>query len=73
MKPSNIALALTLGGVARVLDWAYPPNLFRRRGKRLTMVVVVGVVLCFEKRGKTYYSYVEILWSDSFRFPPERK
>ena len=68
MKPSDSALALTLGRIARVLDWAYPPNPFRMRGKWLTMVVVVGgcVVLCFEKHEKTYYSYVEIISSNSF-------
>ena len=65
-KPSYSALALTLGRVARVLDWAYPPNPFLRRGKRLTMVVVVGGCVVFRKTRKTYYSYVEILRSDSF-------
>jgi hypothetical protein len=40
-KPSDSALKLTLWQVARVLDWAYPANLFRGRGKRLTMVVVI--------------------------------
>ncbi len=33
----------------------------------------LGVVLCFEKCEKTYYSYVEILWSNSFWFPPGGK
>jgi len=41
MKPSNSTLALTLRRVARQLDLAYPPNPFRKRGKQLTMVVVV--------------------------------
>ena len=47
MKPSDNALTLTLGRVACVLDWAYLPNPFRRRGKRLTMVVVVGGCVVF--------------------------
>ena len=66
MKPSNSALALTLGRVTRLLDWAYPPNPFRRRGKRLTMVVVVGGCVVFQKTQKRHYSYVEILRSDRF-------
>ena len=33
----------------------------------------LGVVLCIKKRKKTYYSYEEILQSDSFWFLPERK
>ena len=33
----------------------------------------LGVVLCFKNAKKTYYSYVEILRSDSFWFPPESK
>ena len=52
MKPSDSTLALTLGRVTRVLDWAYPPNPFCRRGKRLTMVVVVGDCVVFQKMQK---------------------
>ena len=51
-KPSNSALALTLGRIARVLDWAYPPNSFRRRGEWLTMVVVVGGCVVLQKTRK---------------------
>jgi hypothetical protein len=35
-----------------VLYWAYPPNSFRRRGERLTMVVVVGGCFVFQKNLK---------------------
>ena len=52
MKPSDSALALTLGRVARVLDWAYPPNTFRRGGEWLTMVVAVGGCAVFRKMQK---------------------
>ena len=53
MKPSNNALGRTLGRVARKLDFAYPSNPCPRRGKRLTMVGVVGVVLCFKQCKKS--------------------
>ena len=52
MKPSNSALALTLGRVAHMLDWAYPPYPFSMRGKHLTMVVVVGGCVVFRKTQK---------------------
>ena len=33
----------------------------------------MGIMLCFKKHEKTYYSYLEILQSDSCWFPPEGK
>jgi hypothetical protein len=56
MKPSNSALALTLGRVTRLLDLAYPPNPFQKRGANGSpWWWWLGVVLCFKNSKKALF------------------
>ena len=49
---SDSPLTLTLGRVALVLYWAYPPNFFRRRANGSPWWGVVGGCVVFQKNGE---------------------